>query len=131
VLQFYQQGKLIGAICHGTLVLARTIDSQTGHSILYGHKVTSVPKSLDRLAFLLDSWFVKHGYIMYSCCVADEVRSCLKHPEDFYKGPSVLVPYVVSNGNLITSRWFMGAELFASRFAEVLQQRMHAVSDTM
>jgi putative intracellular protease/amidase len=30
VLQFWQQGKLIGAICHGMLVLARTIEPQTG-----------------------------------------------------------------------------------------------------
>jgi len=131
VLQFCQQDKLIGAICHGALVLARTIDPQTGRSVLYGHKVTALPKSLDRLAYLLDSWLVKYGYIMYSCCVAEEVRACLKHPEDFYKGPSILVPYVVSDGNLITSRWYVEAELFASRFAEVLQQRMQAASDTM
>ena len=43
VYQFWQQGKLIGAICHGVLVLARTIDPQTGHSILYGRKVTALP----------------------------------------------------------------------------------------
>jgi putative intracellular protease/amidase len=131
VLQFYQRDKLIGAICHGVLVLARTIDPLTGHSILYGHKVTATPKSLDLIAYRLDSWLVKHGYIMYSCCVADEVRACLKHPKDFYKGPNVFVPYVVSDGNLITSRWYMEAEQFASRFAEVLQQRLHEASDTM
>ncbi len=63
VLQFWQQGKLIGAICHGILVLTRTIDPQTGQSVLYGHKVTALPRSLDRFAYLLDSWFIKHGYI--------------------------------------------------------------------
>jgi putative intracellular protease/amidase len=123
-LQFWQQGKLIGAICHGILVLARTIDPQTGRSILYGHKVTALPKSLDRAAYLLDSWLVKHGYLMYSCSVAEEVCSCLERPEDFSNGPSILDPYVVSDGNLITSRWYMDAEKFSERFADELQQRM-------
>jgi putative intracellular protease/amidase len=70
VIKFWQQDKLIGAICHGILVLARTIDPQTGHSVLYGHKVTALPKSLDRFGYLLDKWLVKHGYIMYPSCVA-------------------------------------------------------------
>ena len=128
VLQFWQQGKLIGAICHGVLVLARTTDPQTGRSVLHGHKVTALPKSLDRAGYLLDSWLLRRGYLIYSCCVAEEVRACLERPEDLSNGPSILVPYVVSDGNLITSRWYMDAELFSERFADELQQRMRAES---
>ena len=128
VLQFWQRGKLIGAICHGVLVLARTIDPQTGRSVLYGHKVTAVPKSLDRAAYLFDRWLLKRGY--YACCVAEEVRACLEHPEDFSSGSSILVPYVVSDGDLITSRWYMDAELFSERFSDELQQRIRAESGT-
>ncbi|OGN94351.1 MAG: hypothetical protein A2Y88_01120 [Chloroflexi bacterium RBG_13_48_10] len=124
VLEFWQQGKLIGAICHGILVLTRTIDPQTGRSVLYGHKVTALPKSLDRFAYRLDSWLVKHGYIMYSSCVAEEVRACLEHPEDFLTGPGFLAPFAVSDGNLITSRYYMDAKLFAERFVNELQHRM-------
>jgi putative intracellular protease/amidase len=123
VLQIWQQGKLIGAICHGVLVLARTIDPQTGHSVLYSHKVTATPKSLDRLAYRIDHTVLKRGYIMYSRCVADEVQACLEHPEDFSKGPGVMTPYVLSDGNLITSRWYLEAEQFAGRFADELQKR--------
>ncbi len=132
VLQFWQQGKLIGAICHGILILARTINPQTGRSILYGHKVTALPKSLDRTGHLLDSWFFKHGYIMYSRCVAEEVRACLEHPKDLSSGPSVLVPfpYVVTDGNLITSRHYGDAERFSKRFADELEHRMRAESGT-
>jgi putative intracellular protease/amidase len=126
VLQFWQQGKLIGAICHGVLVLARTIDPQTGHSVLYGHKVTAPPESLDRLAYRLDSWLLKRGYIFYSCSVSEEVRACLEHPEDYLRGPGWLTPYAVSDGSLITSRWYMDAELFSERFADALEQRMRA-----
>jgi putative intracellular protease/amidase len=124
VLQFWQKDKLIGAICHGLLVLARTIDPQTGHSMLYGHKVTAVPKSLDRLAYRFDSWFLKHGYIMYSSCVADEVRACLEYPGDYAPGPNMFSPYVFSDGNLVTSRWYLDAEVFAQRFADELQRRI-------
>jgi putative intracellular protease/amidase len=131
VLQLWQQGKLIGAICHGVLVLARTIDPQTGHSVLYGHKVTAVPKSLDRAAYWLDRRLLRRGYLMYPRCVAEEVRACLERPEDFSDGPNMLVPYVVSDGNLITSRWYIDAELFSQRFADELQRRMRAESGTM
>lgn len=124
VLQFYQQGKLIGAICHGVLVLARTIDPTTRRSVLYGHKVTAVPRSLDRLGYQLDAWLIRRGYLLYPKCVADEVRDCLEHPEDFSTGRSFLSPYVVSDGNLITSRWYFDAELFAERFVEALASRL-------
>ncbi len=128
VLQFWQQGKLIGAICHGVLVLARTVDPQTRRSVLYGHKATAVPRMLDRAAYLLDRKLLKRGYLMYACCVAEEVRACLACPEDFSDGPSVLRPYVVSDGNLITSRWYMDAARFAERFADELHQRMRVES---
>jgi len=130
VLQFWQQEKMVGAICHGVLVLARTIDPQTERSVLYGHKVTAPPKSLDRFGYLFDKWLLRHGYIMYSYCVADEVRACLEHKEDFSVGPSILAPYVVSDRNLITSRWYMDAELFSERFADELQQRMLSETGT-
>ncbi len=128
VLQFWQQEKLIGALCHGLLVLARTIVPQTGRSVLYGHKVTTVPKSLDLLAYRFDRWFLKRGYIMYSSCVADEVCACLEHPDDYSPGPGILAPYVVSDGNLVTSRWYLDAEVFAERFVDELQQSMNAKS---
>jgi putative intracellular protease/amidase len=123
VLQFWQENKLIGAMCHGVLVLARTIDPRTGRSVVYGHKVTAPPKSLDRFAYLADRWLLKHGYIMYERCVADEVRACVQHPQDLSFGPSMFRPYVVRDGMLITSRTYLDAELFAQTFVEALGER--------
>jgi putative intracellular protease/amidase len=123
VLQFWQLKKLVGAICHGLLVLARSEDPQTGHSVLYGRKVTAPAAALDRFVYYLDRWFVKHGYIMYPKCVAEEVRDCLQSPHDL-SGASSIKPYVVVDGNLVTSRWYMDAELFAKRFADILQERI-------
>jgi putative intracellular protease/amidase len=123
VLQFSQQSKLIGAMCHGVLVLARTIEPRTGRSVVYGHKVTAPPKWLDRFAYLTDRWLLKHGYIMYERCVADEVRTCVQHPQDLSFGPSIFKPYVVRDGMFITSRWYLDAELFAQSFVEALGER--------
>jgi putative intracellular protease/amidase len=124
VLEFRQKHKLVGAICHGILVLARTINPQTGRSILYGHKITALPKLLDRAAFRLDSWFLRRGYIMYPKCVADEVCDCLQSPKDFSKGPGLFTPYAVSDGDLITARWYLDAAVFAENFSEELEQRL-------
>jgi putative intracellular protease/amidase len=130
VLEFFQREKLVGAMCHGILVLARAMDALTGRSVLYGHKLTALPKSIDLFAYRADKMLVKHGYIMYSQCVEDEVRSCLEHHDDFVSGPGLFTPYVYSAGNLITSRWYMDAEVFAVRFVDELRHRMIPESAT-
>lgn len=124
VVEFFHLGRLVGAMCHGILVLARTVDPQTAHSVLYGHKLTVLPKTLDQFAYRTDRLLTKHGYIMYPECVADEVRACLEHPDDFIRGPGLFAPFVFSDGNLITSRWYMDAEVFAARFVDELRRRM-------
>ncbi len=126
VLQFCQQSKPVGAICHGILVLARTVDPQTGRSVLFGHKLTVLPKSLDRAAYLFDSWLLRRGYVMYPRCVAEEVQGCLKDPDDLSHGPGFLTPHVVCDGTLITARWYGDADLFAERFADEVQRWMSA-----
>lgn len=127
VLQFWQRGKLLGAICHGPLVLARTIDPSTGCSVLYGHRVTALPRWLDRTAYRL-ARLLGRDYLMYPRCVEEEVRASLERPEDFSRGPSILAPYAVSDGNLVTARWYGDAELFSKRFAQALEQRMPAAT---
>ncbi len=124
VLQFWQQGKLIGAICHGILVLSRTLDPQSGKSVLYGHKLTALPASADRFGYQVNGRLLKYGYIMYDDCVEDEVRGCLARPEDFIRGRGILEQHAVVDGNLVTARWYGDAELFAQRFAEELHQRL-------
>jgi hypothetical protein len=57
---------------------------------------------------------------MYPRCVAEEVRDCLEDDQDISFGPSIFKPYVVQDGVLITSRWYLDAELFAETFVGVL-----------
>jgi putative intracellular protease/amidase len=129
VLKLWQRDILIGAICHGILVLARTINPQNGHSLLYGYKVTATPKSLDLFGYYGDKWLVKHGYIMYPKCIMDEVKQSLENPEDLSRGPGILTPYAVADRNLISARWYGDAEAFAQQFREALQTRISQVKE--
>jgi len=124
VLQLWQKDILIGAICHGMLVLARTIVPQTNHSVLYGYKVTALPRSLDLFAYRADKWLVKHGYIMYPKCVMEEVQQNLEHSEDLIKGPGFLTPFAFIDRNLISARWYLDADVFAQHFTQAMQERI-------
>jgi putative intracellular protease/amidase len=44
VAEYWATGRPVGAICHGVLVLARTIDPGTGTSVLRGRESTCLPK---------------------------------------------------------------------------------------
>lgn len=50
---FANKEKIVAAICHGTLVVARTIDEINGKSILYQRKSTCLPKYMERLEHIL------------------------------------------------------------------------------
>lgn len=45
---FKNKSKVVAAVCHGTIVLSRTIDNATGKSILYNRKSTCLPKYMER-----------------------------------------------------------------------------------
>jgi len=49
-VEFMHGAKPVGAICHGVLALARSIDPATGRSVLYGRKTTALTWSLERSA---------------------------------------------------------------------------------
>ena len=86
ILEFWKQDKVIGAICHGVSAAPRTIDPQTGKSILYGLKVTALTKDLEMTGFGLTFWLLGRRYRTYPCYVADEVRGVLGTPGRFQSG---------------------------------------------
>lgn len=117
----------VGAICHGVLVLARTVDPTTGRSLLYGRRTTCLPKSMERSAFFATAWRLGRYYRTYPAYVEDEVRDALREPSDFARGPRVLAErgtdtddgpaFVVEDGNYVSARWPGDAYRFAKRFA--------------
>jgi len=117
-LEFMKQNKVVGAICHGVLVLARTINPETGRSVLYGRKLTGLTKGLERAGYYLTFWRLGDYYRTYPEYVEDETVSMLKDRSDFLHGGSIRKPFVVEDGNLITARYPADAQLFAQKLVD-------------
>ena len=128
--QFWALGRPVGAICHGTLVLARTVDPDTGSSVLSGRRTTCLPKYMERGAYLLTAWRLGRYYRTYPAYVQDEVTAALADPAQFERGPRVLAArgtasddsaaFVVQDRNYISARWPGDAYLFGRRFLAML-----------
>lgn len=126
MVEMWKQDKVIGAICHGVLVLARAMDPATGKSILYGSKLTALTKDLETAGYVLTFWRLGRRYRTYDCYVADEVRQVLRDRRDFKVGPAMLFPFVVQDGRLVTARWPLDAMAYARRWAGLVEQRRRA-----
>jgi putative intracellular protease/amidase len=131
VARFWALGRPVGAICHGVLVLARTLDPATGHSVLAGRRTTCLPKYMERSAFLATAWRLGRYYRTYPAYVEDEVKAALDDPaSQFERGPRVLAArgtasddgpaFTVTDGNYVSARWPGDAYLFARRFSAQL-----------
>ena len=122
---FFERSLPVGAICHGTVVLART-RAADGRSVLAGRKTTSLPKYMERLAYFSTAWKLGRYYRTYPAYVEDEVRAALATPGDYQRGPLTLSArgteaddapaFVVEDGPYVSARWPGDAYLFAKRF---------------
>src|SRR5262249_32056120 len=92
VAAFWQLGRPVGAICHGVIVLARTIDPATGKSVIAQRRTTCLPKYMERTAYYLTAWKLGTYYRTYPTYVEDEVKAALDDPaRQFVRGPIALV----------------------------------------
>ena len=115
-LGFVQQAKPVSAICHGVIVLARTLDPKTGKSVLHGKRVTALTKVLEGAAFAATFWKLGRYYRTYPEYVQDEVARSLGNRKLFQRGPifaSYAKPFWVEDEGLITARWPGDATGFA------------------
>jgi protease I len=124
--QFFQANKVVGAICHGVIVVARS-KNRIGQSILFGKKTTALLKSQELIAWGLTCLWLGNYYRTYAETVQDEVIRNLKSSNDFISGPFPLFRdspsnlrsgFTVEDGNYISARWPGDAHLFASRFVK-------------
>jgi putative intracellular protease/amidase len=128
--RFWATGRPVGAICHGTIALARA-RRDDGKSVLFGRRTTCLPKRMERAAWLLTAWKLGDYYRTYPEWVEDEVRRNLARPEDLDPGPLTLVArgtmnddrpaFVVEDGNYLSARWPGDAYLFARRLLARLE----------
>ncbi|MCS7477327.1 type 1 glutamine amidotransferase domain-containing protein [Umezawaea endophytica] len=133
VLAFWRLGRPVGAICHGVLVLARTVDPETGRSVIADRRTTCLPKYLERIAYYLTAW--RHGryYRTYPAYVQDEVTAALDSPTHFERGPLELSrrgtatddspAFVVQDRNYVSARWPGDAYLFSRHFLALLHSK--------
>jgi len=129
VAAFWALERPVGAICHGVIVLARSIDPASGRSVIAGRRSTCLPKYMERGGFLLTAWRLGRYYRTYPTYVEDEVIGALGDPALFERGPRGTrrgtdgddsPAFVVQDGNYLSARWPGDAYLFAKRFDRML-----------
>lgn len=126
VAAFWATGRPVGAICHGTVVLARAIDPATGRSVLHGRRTTCLPRYMEWLAYALTFWRLGRYYRTYPMYVQGEVAAALARPGDLERGPITLGrrgtatdhrgTFVVEDANYVSARWPGDAWRFAQAF---------------
>ncbi len=127
VVEFVKTGKPFAAICHGPLVLARSIDKMTGKSVLAGRRTACLPTYMERTAYWLSAWKLGRYYRTYEAYVEEEIRAA---GAEYVRGPFELTKrgtrtddrpaFVVVDGNYVSARWPGDAYLFAKKLIEVL-----------
>ena len=121
VAHFFYQNKLVGSICHGAIVLARTKDKNTGKSIVANRKLTALTKGLEKLAYYITAWKLKDYYRTYATYTQDEVENSLTHKSNFKTGSFMFKPFVCQDNNLITARWPKDIELYCKTLLKSLK----------
>jgi putative intracellular protease/amidase len=115
-----QPERPVGAICHGTIALARA-------GVMGEVKTTCLPKYMERNAYLVSFWRRGRYYRTYPTYVEDEVRAALRDPAaQFVRGPKTTLArgtdeddtpaFVVEDGRYVSARWPGDAYLFSKRF---------------
>jgi len=108
-----RQHKTIAAICHGVLIAARAISTNTNKSVLYGKKTTALTWALESSAWQLTKYFArfwdKNYYRTYLenskeptgfWSVEQEVKRALQCPEDFLDVPKNTTNYLLKTSGI-------------------------------
>lgn len=117
VVEFFRADAPVGSICHGAVVLARSLDEATGQSVVAGRKLTGLPKRFEMGAWLATKATRGDYFRTYPEWVQDEVSEAMGAEGEWCAGPLLPISgkgFVVHDGNLITSRWPGDAEAFAA-----------------
>jgi protease I len=103
----FAHGKVVSAICHGVIPLARA-------GVLKGRKTTALTAVMERFAIAITRHRLGDHYRTYPQSVEDEVKEALASPEDFSTGPLIPryavrsdpgVGFVVQDGGYLSARW--------------------------
>jgi protease I len=130
VAQFFADGKVVGAICHGTLLAARSRKSEK--SVLWGRKTTGLTRRQELVAWWLTRFTLGDYYRTYPLPMADELIMNLRSPDDYAAGPGFPIPlerdsntrldagFTVRDDNYLSARWPGDAHRFADELNGML-----------
>jgi putative intracellular protease/amidase len=143
VVDSFAAGRPVGAICHGVLLAARSVDPATGRSVLYGRRTTGTRWwDPDYYRTYLEAPGQAPGFMS----VQQEVTRALAAPEDFrdvegtarerrrmnngWSRDTMVDPrpaWVVRDGTYVSARWPGDVHTFAHTFAGVLHEQAGVV----
>jgi putative intracellular protease/amidase len=104
----------VGAVCHGVLLLARSIDPSTGRSVLHGRRTTALTAALELGGWAMTRLWLGDYYRTYPTTVQAEVTAALASPNDFETGPRMTLRdspnhrsrgFTVQDRNYLSARW--------------------------
>ncbi len=92
VVDFFTAEKPVGAICHGVILVARSVNPETGKSVIHDYKTTALLKSQELSAYKMTRLWLKDYYLTYpEKTVEDEVRSVLSDSGNFNRGSTPIL----------------------------------------
>jgi len=121
---FFVAGKPVAAICHGTIVLARTLGAD-GRCVVEGKRMTCLPRSMEWSAWLSTIATRGNYFRTYPESVQGEVARAVGSSGKVETGPLVPSygnPFTVRDGNLLTARWPGDALAFADQLVGMLAE---------
>lgn len=132
VVDFFKAKKPIGAICHGVVLLAKSIDSKTNKSVLYNYKTTCLLKKQELTGYNLTRLWLGNYYLTYpELTVEDEVKSVLENPDNFIEGPFPILKdtpdklqrgFCVRDKNYVSARWTGDVYNFSLEFIKIVKE---------
>lgn len=131
IVDFFQAQKPVAAVCHGVVLVARSIDSKTGKSVIHKYKTTCLLKDQEKLAYNLTKLWLKDYYLTYpEITVEDEVLSILVDKTNLKKGPKPMFRdsrtnlksgFTVRDRNYLSARWPGDIYSFSNELVKMIQ----------
>ncbi len=133
VAAFFARRRVVGAICHGVLLVARSRQKPGGASVLQGRKTTSLPAWMENMAWYLTRlWLGNYFRTCPELSVEQEVRASLGDGGEYFTGPfsasrddcrHLQRGFVVVDGQYVSARWPGDLHRYALAFMDLLQKQ--------
>lgn len=138
VAWFFDHRRPVGAICHGTLLAARSVSvddpARAGRSVLWDRRTTGLTRSQELISYWLTRTRLGDYYRTYPVPMMDDLISHLRSAADYRRGPGRPIPlrrdtetnlrpgFTLRDGAYISARWPGDAHAFAQGFVAMLAE---------